>query len=328
MRTQRWSTARGWCHAPALVVLAFILVGTPQQARAEPEEIPMPLDRTTQLKRTDVVYVVDGRQTIPGSVEISAQKGVRIVGRNGAILVVDGSFVVHGITGTEAEVSGIHIVPGKDVKQLHLDLCDVAGTRVATEEGAATGGDITIENLDGIAIDVAMTGGKLRLMNMSTSSRVRLRGIDDGGKKNRAHINIRTSKLKGGLDCEGVNDITLRGNAVGGQVVFKDVRRLDFDANEVTCQTIAFEQSDAKGFSKTKIMKSDFIGSRIRLHAPVGSKKKVSVTFAKCYFDGETDPKKIAERIHDREDDPENAAGARIQKPSKRKIGLSVTMSD
>lgn len=314
--------------APALLLLAPILalaLGSGPVA-AEPDETPLPVEKSSLLKDRDTTYVVEGRQTIPSGVEITLQKGVRLVGRGGAVLVVEGQFVAHGISGTEISISGLRIVPGDEVQQLHLDMCDFSGGGVVTEKDRSTDGMITLENCDfgSAPVDLAIRAGKLKVMSVQCGSVLRIRGVAPEGKRNRAEASIRTSSLRGGIEITGVEDVTMRGNALRGTtVLFKDVEKLAFDANKVESGTLAFEQSVAGRFRKTKIDKCDLLCATLRVFAPVGEKTRETVVIQKCWFGGVLDEDELAEIVQDREDDETNAVKVRIKKPSKRPIGLA-----
>ncbi len=311
-----------WGSIAAACLVAAAPLNAPTSRADEPQEVPFPTSRTTVLRDEDVVYVVDGRQRIPPGVEITGQQGIRIQGRNGGVIAVEGALVVHGVTGNEVHIQGVRIELEDEVKQLHLDKCEIAaGSGVVTPEGKTAYGMITIENchFEGSpGIDLSLTGGKVKVMSVLTGPTVRIRGVDADGKKNHLYGMVYNGKLTG-LDVENVDDLTVRGVVLKGSPLrLAGNRTLVFDTNHVEGGVIAFEQPEAGGFRKTKITKCDFMGTTIRCFAPAGESKHDRVTLDKCFFGGEIDPDAIAKQVEDSEDDPENNVRVLVKNPSKR----------
>jgi hypothetical protein len=317
-------------HAQTLFLLApLVMLAGLRAARAAPEEVPLPISKTAVLKDREVVYVVEGRVTIPAGIEITLQKGVRLRGRGDAVLEVQGAFVAHGIKDTEIGVTGVKIVPAAGgVQQLHVDYCLFGGgAGLVTEKDEPTDGLITAENCKFSGepgIELEMLGGKVKVMSVEMDTNLRLRAIDPPGRHNRATCDLRTSNLKGGIDVQAFSDLTVRGNILGGARAFmRDNVKLGFDGNKVHAGELVFEQSESGNFGKTKIDKCDVFSMTLRVHAPVGKKKRETVTIQKCYFSGELDVKKLEGIVQDREDDPQNAVKVLLKKPMKRPLNLA-----
>src|SRR5262245_44014468 len=95
------SNPRPWRLAGAATASASFtgLVGSAVAGGAA--EKPFPVDRTQIVK--DGVFVVEGRKRIPVGVEITIQKGTKIVGKEGkdgpGVLEVEGKLTVQGVYG-------------------------------------------------------------------------------------------------------------------------------------------------------------------------------------------------------------------------------------
>jgi hypothetical protein len=314
--------------AAATWLLALSVHGAATRpARAEdPVEKPLPLTRTTVLKDTRVVYVVDGRQTIPPGVEITGQKGIRIQGRNGAVLEVRGAFVVHGISGTPVRISGVRIEPGESVQQLHLDYCTFSGSHVATEEGKTTGGMITVENCSfasGGGVRVGITRGKVGVMSVTGSTGVRIRGVDPENATNRVQAMIYGCKLTDGLEIENVYDVVVRSTLLeGSPLALRANRTLLFDSNRVASGTLEITQPRTGEFKGTTITKCDFYMQTLRIFSPAADGASDVVALDKCWFSAGNDPDLIAKVVEDSADDPENAVKVRLKNPSDKPHNL------
>lgn len=315
-------------HVLALLAAGFFgILGTARAGPDAPQEKPFPTARTTIIRDTEVVYVVEGRSKIPAGVEITGQKGIHIRGKGREpVLEVHGSLVIHGVSGLDVLVTGVRIEPAKKVQQLHLDYCRFSAGGVATPPDKTTSGMITIENCDfdsSASLDLAVTAGKVKLMSVLTGPVVRLRGVDVGDKPNRVYGSIRTSKLNG-LVVENIGDLTVRANVLkGSPLEFRDNRTLVFDGNRVEGGTLVLEHSEPGRFKKTKFTKCDLFCERIRFFAPAHPRKSDRVILDKCWFQGETDPKAIAKIVEDASDDPANNVRVTLKKPLKRLLGLA-----
>ncbi len=308
-----------------LAVLVLVLLGTPL-AEAARKDVPLPVSKTSLCKDRTVNYIVDGKQRIPPGVEITMQKGTRIVGVNDAVLSVAGSFGATGVTDSEVSISGVRIVVEPKAKDVHLDMCNVGpSSGVFTAPNESTAAIITVENseVDGDpGIDVTMHAGKVKVMSCTVQKPMKLTGVGLDGKKTRSFANIRTSTIKG-IEVHGFNDVTVRHCQVEGAAVFKNNALVVFDGNHVLTVQLDFEHADPKLMKKLKVTKNDFITGPIRVFAPLAAGKKTSVIFQKCFYGGVTDLKKIdAEWLTDRDDDPENAVKVIVKKAAKRAHGF------
>jgi hypothetical protein len=314
--------------APFLLVPVLLAIVCEREATSrDVKEVPFPTSRTTVVRDPEVLYVVDGRQRIPPGIEITGQKGIRLRGRNNAVLEVRGALVMHGVGGSEIQIDGVRIELPEEVQQLHLDLCKLdGGSGVVTPPDKTTSGSITIENCDFQSepgIDIAVTSGKVKFMSLNASKPVRLRGVDINGKANKVYGSIRTCNLDS-LVVENVADLTVRHCKLKGPTLkFSDNRILVFDGNRVEAATLIVEHARAGFFKKTKVTKCDLLCGTIRFFAPADPKKSDRVIFDKCWFAGEMDLEKIAEVIEDAEDDPKNNVKITLKKPMKRRHGFA-----
>lgn len=281
-------------------------------------EKPFPVARTVVLRDTDCLYIVDGRQVIPPGIEITGQKGIRIVGRNGAVLEVRGALVVHGISGTKVSVSGVRIELPDAVQQVHLDHCDFGGGALVTPEGKATAGMITVENCEDLAVNVALTKGKLNLMSLQTSKKVRIRGASVSDEASTAYGMVYTCRLHGGLEAENFGDLTVRTSLLSGSpVVLKNNRTLLVDGNRVE-SSLTIEHTQAGQFKGTTFTKCDLLTSTLRFFAPADPAKGDTLILDKCWFQGETDADAIGKIVQDSADDPQNNVKVKVKNPLER----------
>lgn len=286
-------------------------------------EKPLPVERTVVVRDTDVVFVVDGRRVIPPGIELTLQKGVRVAGRNGGVLEVQGALVAHGISGTPIVLTGLRIELAEKVQQLHLDHCDLEGaSAVVTPEGKTTSGMLTLENctLDAQpCLQIAITKGKLNLMSLQTNGKVILRAVDADGTANAALGLVYGCRIRQGLEIENFSDLTVRTSLLKGSPMrLKDNRTLLFDGNRVESSKLEIEQSKAGQFKGTKFTKCDLYGPTVRLFAPADPSLGDPVVLDKCWFEGQTDAAEIAKRIEDAADDPKNNVKAKARSPSDR----------
>jgi hypothetical protein len=306
----------------ALLALLRLCPLAAAEPPAAPREIPLPTSRTTVLKDTSVVYVVEGRQTIPPGVEITGQKGIRIRGKDGAVLEVKGGFVVHGIAGTQVLISGVRIEPAESVQQIHLDECKMQYATVATAEGKTTGGMITIENCNfssAKGVDVAMTAGKLKIMSVIGSFGARIKGVDPESGTNRVQAMVYVCKLTGGLEIENVYDVVVRSTLLGGTpMLLRGNRTLLFDSNRVSASPLVIEQPRIGEFGGTTITKCDFHMQTLRIFSPAEEGKGDVVALDKCWFSAGTDADAIGKVIEDAADDPKNGVKVRLKNPNAK----------
>jgi len=304
------------------VLTATLLLGTVAPVTAEEAtQKPLPVTRTSVL-RDEGTYVVDGRQTIPPGVEITGQKGMRIVGKNGAVLEVRGALVVHGISGKEVVISGVKIEPWESVQQLHLDNCKLEGSSVATPEGKTTSGMITLENCNfnsSNGINLSVTKGKVLVMSVLGNAKVRLVGVDLPSGPNKVEAMVYGCKLTGALEVELIHDLVVRSTLLeGSPMLLKGNRTLLFDSNRVQDGTLVLEQPLAGAFKGTTFTKCDLYVSALRIFAPAEPGKSDAVTLDKCWFQVGTDADAIAKVVEDAADDPKNGVKVRVKNPQER----------
>ena len=305
----------------AALLLVALSGGGPARGDDPPKktpEKPFPVGRTVVLRETDCIYVVEGRQVIPAGIEITGQKGIRVVGRSGAVLEVRGSLVVHGIPGTKVRFSGLRIELAETVQQFHLDHCDLSGAPVVTPEGKSTSGSLTVENCDGLAMNVALLKGKLNLMSVLNTDKIRIRGQDPPNGKNAAYGMVYGCKLTDGLEAENFADLTVRTTLLAGSPLrLKDNRLLLFDGNLVE-SVLTIEHAQAGQFKGTTFTKCDIAATSLRFFAPADPAKSDSLLLDKCWFNGVTDAAGIAKVVEDAADDPKNNVKVKAKNPMER----------
>ena len=312
----------GRSHPGILALASLLLVLAADGQADEPREVPLPTTRTAVLRDTDVVYVVEGRQRIPPGVEVTGQQGIRVKGRGGAVLEVRGALVVHGVSDNDVSIQGVTIELEDEVKQLHLDHCKLGGgSCVVTPEGKSAHGAITIENCDfdsAPGLSLALTGGKVKVMSVTTGPAVRIRGVDGEAGRNRVYAMVYGGTLTG-LEVENVDDLTVRGALLKGSPLrLRDNRILVFDGNRVEGASLAFEHAEAGLFKGTQVTKCDLLCSTVRFFAPATAGKSDRVILDKCWFGGETNVDAIMKVVEDRDDDPANNVKVLVKSPTER----------
>ena len=279
------------------------------------DQIPLPVKKSTILRKCGVTYYVEGRQKIPQGCEISIQKDVYIVGRgNDAVLEVEGSLQIHGVSKREVIIANIWIEPSKRCEDIHLDMVKFrsSGGLRATRQVAAKG-KIFVENVMfelGTKLEIHMAAGRIDLSATACQEPARIVGLVEKGKRFSAlTVNIRgcyhiapPNGFAGGLTVIGARDLTVRLNRMAGaKSVFRDNVKLTFDGNKVQSQELIFIQSQTGKFSKTKLQKCDIYSNKVIFRAPAGKKETVYVD--KCWFKGLTKKKEIRERVLREEND-------------------------
>jgi len=298
---------------------------------AQAEEIPFPTKRSTILRKGGVVYYVEGRQRIPWGCEISCQKDVKIVGRGaGAVLEVEGSLQIHGVTDREVIIENLWIEPAPKFEDIHLDMVIFrGGGGLRTPKGqACRGGRVFIENADfqsGTTINVGLESGKLDLTASTASDPVVIRGM---AAKDMSQSSLKvvirgcvhmggTDGLAGGLFVSGCRDLTVRINRLGGATSeFVDNTTCLFDGNKVNSAHLIFRQTRSGRMSKTKLLKCDIYSTKVTLAAPEAKKERV--TLDKCWFKGLTKKKQILEQVITDGEDGGSGAYAKFLKINKR----------
>jgi hypothetical protein len=316
--------------AIALLLLAAGAAGAGAAAARQETTKPFPpCDRSTILREEKVIYVVDGRVRIPRGVEISIQKDVRLRAKSpaGAFLEVEGALKVHGVATREVIFEGVTVVPVGTFGRIHLDTCTFrggGGVKTGTE-GVAIG-PVRLENVqlgEAARVDLALGGLDVDLFAVRSIGPIRIRGVDGADAPNRLKVALRDC-ASDGLEAENVADLTVRINAIKeGPATLKDCGVLIFDGNKVKSAEILFLQSKAGGHARTQVMKCDFYSKRIVFRAPLDSKRSDRVVLDKCWFEGETDSGKIAERLVDGADEKDNNARAAVSNPQKRPLELA-----
>jgi len=310
----------------AATLLLLLSAGLLPARAAGDEERPFPFAKSTILREGKVVYVVEGQVTIPEGVEISCQKDVYVRGHGeDPTIRVEGALKIHGVSLREVIFENVTIRLAPRFGDVQLDMAIFrGGGGVATTPDAPATGKLFVENVqfeDRARIDVSFENGSVDLSSVGTASETSIRaakGEDDG--KNQLKVKIRACDLRG-LLVERARDVTVRLTRLApGRAEFRDCRTLIFDGNKVNAGVLAFHQSVAGGFRRTRITKCDIYSKELVVHAPKkGGKSRDRIVVDRCWFEGETDPKVLREEIvRDGEDDEENGATVRLVKPLER----------
>jgi len=247
------------------------------------DEIPLPTRKSTILRH---------------GTEISIQKDVHIVGRGaGAVLEVEGSLKIHGVTGREVIVQDLWIEPAPRFDEIRLDKVFYRGSGGVRTPATPPRGKLVVENTNfeaGATLDVTFSGGELNMLNSSFREAVRIRGVPPEGKKAttfKSSILGCFAKLGGqsgfvgGIHMTGVTKVVFRNNRIRYPCSFVDCVPLTFDGNKVNADTLKFEHTRPGGFKGFKIQKSDIYASQIILVAAEAGKREI-VVFDKCWFKG------------------------------------------
>lgn len=314
--------------AIALVTLLGTVLG-PARAADETTE-PFPVDKSRILREGNVVYLVEGRMTIPRGVEVSCQKNVIVRGvGEGATIVVEGSLQGHGVGAREIIFENVMIEPAAKCEDLHLDMVIFrSGGGIRTGKEKATDGKLFLENTrltDGAVFDVEMVEGSVDLSSFKCDTVAKLVALDREGSPNKLKVKIRGSQFTKGLELRNADDVTVRINTFNGErVTFVDCGSLIFDGNKVTAKRVEIVQQKAGRQAKTKLQKCDFYCDEISVWAPLEKGKSDVVTVDKCYFKGETDEDAIHEKfLRDGRDLESNGATFKLKKVNERPLELA-----
>ena len=309
---------------PVPAALALLLAGVP--ARAEPEERPFPVGRTTILRAGRVVYVVEGTITIAEGVDISLQKDVHVVGRGESpTLRVEGTLKVHGVGLREVIFEGVTVELAPDFRDVQLDMVIFRnGGGIHTSDDKPSAGKLFVENVvlkDSASIDLRFRRGSIDLSSVTCGASTGVAAVEDeAGEVGKLRLNIRGSDLSN-LTVRNGHDVTVRLTRLAGAAAeFHDCRTLTIDGNKVNASLLAITHSNPGGLTKTKVTKCDVYSEAVEVRSPlkngrVGDK----VVVDRCWFKGVTDQRALrAEVIRDAEDDPENGARLVLRKVSAR----------
>ena len=330
------------------IALALALACAPAEAvrAGDGDAKPLPVDKTVILK-SGGTYYVEGRVRIPKGVEITVQKESRIVARgdDAAVIEVVGEFVVRGVAGGSVPVEGVTIELQKEFEGLRTEMAIFSGKSrgIVSPADTAVSGRIFLLNTSfegDSTVDVTMSSNDVDLQRIRCNSLVRVKGVPPAGASvNKTRLMIMNNcnapsvpvmgAFTAGLHVEGVADVTVRANELGGEkATFIDCPSLTFDANWVRCKTLEFRQAAAGNFGRTLISKCDFQCEKVVLHAPTAPGKAESIPCDKCWFGGEVKEKVIRERFFtDRDDDPGCSVAIDLKKIMAKPLNLAGTVN-
>ena len=274
------------------------------------EEIELRTRKSTILRKGGVVYFVEGRKKIGHGTEISIQKDVTIVGRGaGAVLEVEGSLKIHGVTGLEVVIKDLVIEPSPRFQEIRLDKVFFRGTGgVRTDPQHPPRGKIVIENTifePGPTVNVVCSGGEINFLNSSVHETVHIKGVPPEGKtKTTFKSNILSCFSKmgeqngsvSGIHMTGLTKVVFRNNRIRLASSFTDCVPLTFDGNKVNSESVTFRHTKPGGFKGFNVQKSDVYSNRLVFEAADGKTREI-VTIDKCWFRGLTKKKDIEQKI-------------------------------
>jgi len=320
--------------------LVGIVVGA-GVAAAQGTELPLPVARSTTLNQEKVTYVVDGRKRIPWNVDIAVQRDVRIVGRNRAVLEIEGHLTITGTRDREVVVEGVRLEPVARFRELHLTDCIFrGGACVRSPDQSTVEGTLQIENTTfemGCTADVVFHAGEITLLStvsvepLSFAAKPR-----PDGKPNKVKFEAQTCfgsvrgsnfGLGGGLVLDGIDDATVRNcNLLGAKTSLRNCRRLVVDGSKVSSAIFEIRQDEAGRFAGTKVMKCDFYTTNVMVWAPGGGGNEEKLVLDKCWFKGIEKADEVhATVIKDGNDDPTNGVRVALQKILERPLELAGT---
>lgn len=318
---------------PVAAALALSALAAHPASAKDPvvAEKPFPVDRGQILREEGVTYVVEGRKRIPKGVEISCQKDVYVIGKGkDAILEVEGSLQVHGVSSREVIFENVWIEPQAQFEELRLDKCifrSGGGIRTIPKEGVE--GRFFLENStfsSPTSVSGTFCAGEQDLHATTFSNAVTLKAVTPkGASGNRCQLFANGCTFTGGLSVEGYSDVTIRTNTLqGAKASFKDCLKLVFDANKVESSVLEIRQSEPGRFKDARMEKCDVYTPRIVLWAPVKQGLNETLVCDKCWFKGVTDEKALRSTVFvDGDDDPKCGVRIRFQKIGEKPLELA-----
>ena len=324
---------RRWCHVFALVLLLVL-----RTALADGSEEPFPVAKSAILRGAGTIYFVEGEQTIPKGVEVSVQRGVRIVGRGeGAVLRVEGTLVMQGTLGSEIEVKDLDLVLAPKFQQVRTGYCDFLSSNILTAEGGSSAGKLQIENAlvtGGSRIELTFHEGVIRLLGLSALLPTKIVCVPpEGGSESQVEVwasncfqSTAAAGITGGLSVTGAAKLSIRTCRIAGELAsFRDCRAITFDSNRIDSKRFELLAGRPEELGSLKITKCDIYSRSVVLRAAKGDSSVIArILFDRCYWGGLLDPRKILEEVvTDGDDESDNATRARIGKIQKRPVGLA-----
>jgi hypothetical protein len=326
-------------------LLPLVLLPTPSAAQSRGKEIPFPVDKTQILRREKVVYVVEGRKTIPEGVEITCLRDVYVVGKGeGATIVVEGALKVHGVEDREVIFENVVIELASEFRDVQMDQTIFRkGAALRTPQKKSVQGKLFLELVDfreDAQLAVTFSSGSIDVRATCSATPTIIKAVTPKETEENkvrlfvfgcaeSHMNPVTHPgLIGGLIVEGVYDATIRTNRMAGPLsAFRDCRSLIFDGNKVNSTKLEFMQYEAGGFRKTKIMKCDIYSEKVTFYSGKVDEKTVDkIKIDRCWFKGLQNPKVVQKKIiQDGQDDAEGENKTRVilGKLGKRPLELA-----
>lgn len=288
---------------------------------------PFPLGRTTTVKGLGTKYYIDGPSVIPKNAEITVQRGVTIIGINGATLDIQGGLKIHGTQDTWVTIHAVDFSPtSMPRKDAHFDMVDFRGCRFQHADDQSIGGGITIENScfqRDCTFDVRITGGFLKIMTVEFGMPCRVRSIRDKENRKPIEFEVRSSWMKA-IHFSGPAMANFRHSEIRGGLHCMNVTQVVVDGCDIS-ETLSFQQAAEESFKKLTLTKCNMFGEATVVCArPAGPKvKKERVRLQKFYFGpkdgpGLRDKDDIQARLRDGSDAEDGNVTIQAAKPNKR----------
>ncbi len=302
---------------------------------------PLPVDRT-QILKNGGNYYVDGRVRIGKTTQIMVQKDTKIVGRNDAVIELEGQLALVGVSDLRVVLTDVTIELQPKFGDFRTDMVTFAGKSrgVVSAPDKAVDGRVFIQNTtfdEKATVDVTMCANEIDLQRVDVSNLVHVKAVDPPGAANKVKANFYnnssgngtgpvTGQLAGGLLVEHVATVIARGNVMAGDSVsFQDCGAVTFDENSVRSKKLEFRQSAPGRFHETTMSKCDVMVEKLVAFAPPAPDGKgETFTIVHSWFGGETKEKVVHEKfIADRAGDPTCGVTVEFTKLSDKPQGFA-----
>jgi len=261
----------------------------PAEAKDPPADaVPLPLGKTAILGEFGSTYYLDGACIIPRTVEITVQRGVTILGINGASLDVQGGLKVHGTQDTWVTIHHVDFSPtSAPLRGLHLDMVDFYDCTFKHSDEQSLRGEITIENScfqKNCVFDVRLTEGFLKIMTVEFGMPCSVRSIRQKENRKPIEFEVRSSWMKA-IKFAGPAMANFRHSEIRGGLACSEVTQVLVDGCDISGM-LSFRQNPTDSFKKLTLTKCNlFEGAKVVCIRASGPKtKKERVRLQKFYF--------------------------------------------
>jgi hypothetical protein len=298
---------------------------------AGPTEKPFPCDKSAPVRDDTVTYVVEGRMRIPKGIDVAVQKGVSIVGRKKgdeeAVLEVQGSLAICGVTGLPVNVDGLWIEPQERFDTLRVTACSIGGGGIRTPKDKVVEGRLFfVEDTmfsSGASLTATVQIDQLDVQRVTTATPVVLTAVlPAGATSKKMAVMVHKGSLTGGLLLDGFTAATVRSAILGGRTVLKDCAKLTVDGCQLGGE-VEIRQSAPGRFKDALLTKCDVSAPKLTVYAPLQKGLSEALLVEKCWFNGETDEKAVLQKVvADGEDDGANGVRVKLLKIAEKEARL------